>query len=73
MHLGMWNSIIIVLSFSFVVIFLDEYVVKPWRHRKWERTAASGDKEAQRLLEMARSDLFWGVAAGGIVTIISRC
>lgn len=55
MHLGMWNSIVIVLSFSFVVIFLDEYVVKPWRHRKWERKAASGDKEAQRLLEMARS------------------
>ncbi len=55
MHLGMWNSIIIVLSFSFVVVFLDEYVVKPWRHRKWERKAASGDKEAQRLLEMARS------------------
>jgi len=55
MHLGMWNSIIIVLGFSFVVVFLDEYVVKPWRHRKWERKAASGDKEAQRLLEMARS------------------
>ena len=55
MHLGMWNSIIIVLSFSFIVVFLDEYVVKPWRHRKWERKAASGDKEAQRLLEMARS------------------
>jgi hypothetical protein len=55
MHLGMWNSIAIVLGFSFVVIFLDEYVVKPWRHRKWERKAASGDKEAQRLLDMARS------------------
>ena len=55
MHLGMWNSIAIVLGFSFFVIFLDEYVVKPWRHRKWERKAASGDKEAQRLLEMARS------------------
>jgi hypothetical protein len=55
MHLGMWNSIVIVLSFSFIVIFLDEYVVKPWRHRKWERKAASGDKEAQRLLDMARS------------------
>ena len=55
MHLNMYNSIAIVLGFSFVVIFLDEYVVKPWRHRKWERKAASGDKEAQRLLEMARS------------------
>ena len=55
MHLGMWSSIIIVLGFSFVVIFLDEYIVKPWRHKKWERKAASGDKEAQRLLAMARS------------------
>ena len=55
MTLGMWNSIAIVLGFSFVVVFLDEYVVKPWRHRKWEKKAASGDKEAQELLHMARS------------------
>ena len=55
MHLGMWNSIAIVLGFSFFVIFLDEYIVKPWRHKKWERKAASGDKEAERLLQMARS------------------
>ena len=31
MELGMWSSIIIVTCFSFFVIFLDEYVVKPWR------------------------------------------
>ena len=55
MTLGMWNSIAIVLGFSLLVIFLDEYVVKPWRHKKWERKAASGDKEAQELLRMARS------------------
>ena len=55
MTLGMWNSIAIVIGFSFLVIFLDEYVVKPWRHKKWERKAASGDKEAQDLLRMARS------------------
>jgi hypothetical protein len=55
MHLNMYNSIAIVLGFSFVVIFLDEYIVKPWRHKKWERKAASGDKEAERLLNMARS------------------
>jgi hypothetical protein len=55
MHLNMWNSIAIVVGFSFLVIFLDEYVVKPWRHRKWEKLAASGDKEAERLLAMARS------------------
>lgn len=55
MTLGMWNSIAIVLGFSCLVIVLDEYVVKPWRHKKWERKAASGDKEAQELLQMARS------------------
>ena len=55
MHLEMWSSIAIVLGFSFLVVFLDEYVVKPWRHRKWERKAASGDKEAEELLRMARS------------------
>jgi hypothetical protein len=55
MTLGMWSSIGIVLGFSLLVIFLDEYIVKPWRHKKWERQAASGDKEAQELLRMARS------------------
>jgi hypothetical protein len=55
MHLNLWNSIAIVLGFSFLVVFLDEYIVKPWRHKKWERLAASGDKEAERLLRMARS------------------
>ncbi len=55
MHLNMWNSIAIVLGFSFLVVFLDEYIVKPWRHKKWEREAASGNKRAQELLKMARS------------------
>lgn len=55
MQLGLWNSVAIVLGFSFLVVFLDEYVVKPWREKKWERKAASGDKEAERLLKMARS------------------
>ncbi len=55
MTLGLWNSVAIVLGFSFVVIFLDEYIVKPWRHKKWERKAASGDREAEELLKMARS------------------
>jgi hypothetical protein len=55
MELGMWSSIIIVVGFSFFVIFLDEYVLKPWRHRKWERLAASGDQEAQHLLRIAKS------------------
>jgi hypothetical protein len=51
----MWSSIIIVTAFSFLVIFLDGYVVKPWREKKWERRAASGDKEAQELLRIAKS------------------
>ena len=55
MELNMYNSIAIVLGFSFLVVFLDEYIIKPWRHKKWEREAASGDKRAQELLKMARS------------------
>ena len=55
MTLNMWNSVAIVLGFSFLVVFLDEYIVKPWRHKKWEREAASGNKQAQELLKMARS------------------
>lgn len=55
MELGMWNSVIIVLGFSVLVIALDEYVAKPWRKRKWERRAASGDKQAEELLRIARS------------------
>jgi len=55
MHLNMWNSIAIVLGFSFVVVFLDEWVVKPWRHHRWERLAASGDKHAQEMLKMAHA------------------
>ena len=55
MELGLWSSIIIVTAFSFLVIGLDEYVVKPWREKKWQRLAASGDKEAQELLALAKS------------------
>ena len=55
MELGLWNSVAIVLGFSFLVVFLDEYVLKPWRHRKWEREAASGDKQSQELLRLAKS------------------
>jgi hypothetical protein len=55
MELGLWSSIAIVTAFSFLVIGLDEYVVKPWREKKWKRLAASGDKEAQELLALAKS------------------
>jgi hypothetical protein len=55
MQLTLWSSVIIVLGFSFFVIGLDEYIVKPWRQKKWERRAAAGDTEAAELLRMARS------------------
>jgi len=55
MELGLWSSVIIVVGFSLLVVFLDEYALKPWRHNKWERAAASGDKESQELLRLARS------------------
>ena len=55
MHLNIWNSVAIVLGFSFLVVFLDEYVLKPMRERHWEKQAASGDKEKQELLRLARS------------------
>jgi len=55
MHLDMLSSVIIVTVFSFLVVFLDGYVVKPWRERKWKRRAESGDKEAQELLRIAKS------------------
>ena len=55
MELGLWSSIAIVTGFSFLVIFLDEYLVKPWREKRWEHRAASGDTEAQELLRIAKS------------------
>jgi len=55
MTLNIWNSAAIVLGFSFLVVALDEYVAKPWRKKRWEARAASGDKEAQDMLRIARS------------------
>lgn len=55
MELGLYSSIIIVVGFSFIVIALDEWVAKPMRHKRWESRAASGDREAQELLRVARS------------------
>lgn len=53
--LTFWNSIVIIVAFSFLVVFMDEYMLKPWREKKWERQAASGDKEKAELLKLARS------------------
>jgi len=55
MHLTMWSSVAIILGFSFLVVFMDEYIMKPWRQKRWERQAESGDKEKQELLRLARS------------------
>jgi hypothetical protein len=54
-ELGLYDSIAIVVGFSILVVLLDEYVAKPWRTRRWEQRAASGDKEAQELLRIAKS------------------
>jgi hypothetical protein len=53
--LNFWNSIAIVVGFSFLVIFADEWILKPFRQKHWERQAASGDKEKAELLRLARS------------------
>ena len=54
-ELDIWSSTAIVLIFSFALVFADEYIAKPWREKKWEKAAASGDKEKQELLRLARS------------------
>ena len=54
-HLDMISSTIIVVGFSFIVIGMDEYIVKPWRIRHWEKLAAAGDPEKIELLRMAKS------------------
>jgi hypothetical protein len=53
-ELGIWSSTAIVVGFSLFVVALDEWVAKPWRARRWEARAASGDKQAQELLKIAR-------------------
>jgi hypothetical protein len=55
MELGLWSSVAIVLGFSFLVVFVDEWIVKPMRHKRWEKKAASGDKEFLHLLDIARN------------------
>jgi hypothetical protein len=54
-NLNMWNSAIIVVGFSFLVIAMDEYVIKEWRQKHWEKLAASGDQEKIDLLRMAKA------------------
>ena len=54
-HLNMTSSAIIVVGFSFLVVFMDEYIIKSWRQKHWEKLAASGDVEKIELLRMAKS------------------
>ena len=55
MHLTFWSSVVIIVVFSVIFVLLDEYVAKPWREKRWERQAASGDMEKAELLRLARS------------------
>jgi hypothetical protein len=54
-ELNMLNSAIIVIAFSFIVIGMDEYIVKTWRQKHWEKLAAAGDPEKIELLRLAKS------------------
>ena len=53
-ELGIWSSTAIVVGFSLFVVALDEWVAKPWRARRWEQRAASGDKQAAEFLRIAK-------------------
>lgn len=54
-ELNFFNSVVIVTVFSVVFVLADEYVAKPWREKRWERQAKSGDKDKEELLRIARS------------------
>jgi len=54
-QLDFWTSVAIVVGFSLLLVFADEYIAKPWREKRWEQQAASGNKEKQELLKLARS------------------
>jgi len=54
-QLNMTNSGIIVLVFSLIVVAMDEYIIKQWRQKHWEKLAAAGDKEKIELLAAAKA------------------
>jgi len=54
-QLNLWNSSVIIVLFSLLIVVLDEFVARRWRERKWERKAANGDPEARELLRIAGS------------------
>lgn len=54
-HLNMTNSTVIVVVFSFIVVAMDEFIIKQWRQKHWEKLAAAGDKEKIELLAAAKA------------------
>lgn len=54
MRWSIGTAVSIVLAYSLMLILIDEFVAKPWRRRRWQRRAASGDTEAQEILARAR-------------------
>jgi hypothetical protein len=46
-------AIAIVIGYSLVLVLLDEFVAKPWRHRRLLQRARAGDRSAQELLSRA--------------------
>ena len=54
-HLNMTNSAVIVIVFSFIVVAMDEFIIKQWRVKHWEKLAAAGDKEKIELLAAAKA------------------
>jgi hypothetical protein len=54
-ELNMVSSAVIVFGFSIFVILLDEWVIKAWRVKHWEKLAAAGDQEKIELLRIAKS------------------
>ena len=55
LELNLWTSAGIMIGFSLLIVVLDEFVARPWRDKKWEKRAASGDPEAKELLRIAAS------------------
>ncbi len=54
-ELNVWTSAAIMLGFSLLIVVVDEFIMRRWREKRWEKRAASGDPEAKELLRIARS------------------
>ena len=54
-QITLWQSVTIVLGFSFLIVVLDEYAMRPSHEKRWEKRAASGDVYKQEPSRVARS------------------